>query len=150
VAGNKLVIIGMNNPQSDLPEHAFWPAPEGCAGHRLWLMATARTGISQDDWLAMTDRRNLLVGPWSKQEAVAAATALRPSLEGRTVLALGREVAWCLGMDCEFGDYQWDWRDWRSIPHPSGLNRWYNCDAQRIAVEIMLADYIRGYEESSL
>ena len=143
----RLVIVGEVNPQSTDPARALWTQPPGCAGHRLWQMATARTGISEEDWLAMTDRRNLCVGGWEGEAATAEAERLTVELAGRTVVVLGALVA------SEFrrladaphpvGQIVW-WheRDWVAIPHPSGLNRVYNNPVTRASVEILLADLI--------
>lgn len=146
--GHRLVIVGMDNPQSARPEHALWTQPPGCSGHRLWRMATARTGISEEEWLAMTDRRNLCVGGWDLQRAKAQAEEWRPELEQRTVVQLGVSVYGAMRHHSHRGmlrmplEWQID-RDWVYIPHPSGLCRSYNDDTIVAAVEIVLADLIR-------
>jgi len=132
----------MDNPLSDDPRRALWTQPVGCTGHRLWQMATARTGISESDWLERTQRMNLCVGGWSKRAAIEKMQEIRPSLTDRTCIMLGREVAWTFGMDQDFLHWTPHMHDWVAIPHPSGLNHWYNCDGQRAAVEILLADIL--------
>lgn len=145
----RFVVVGMTNPVSERPEHALWTQPDGCSGHRLWQMATARTGVSQEDWLAMTDRRNLCVGEWNRDLARAAARRMVPELMSRTTVLLGNDVAECFpstGMMCQWaksmGTPPRAPPPWIHIPHPSGMNRWYNSPANRVCVEVLLGDLV--------
>ncbi len=143
----RFVIVGMCNPQGNPP---LWTDPPGCAGHRLWQMATARTGISQEDWLAITDRRNLCLGKeWCREEARISAHAMVPELSSRTTVLLGGEVASCFPSCGLIGHWAKGYgtpprnpRPWVTIPHPSGMCRWYNEAANRAAVEILLGDLV--------
>ena len=145
----KITIVGMNNPLSRRPEHALWPQPDGCSGHRLWLMATARTGITQDEWIAMTDRRNLCTGDWDRDQARLQARAWIPELSGRTTILLGAEVANCFpstGLMCQWAK---SWgsppraaNPWIHIPHPSGRNHYYNDPKNVACVEVLLGDLV--------
>lgn len=142
------VIIGMNNPLSDDPRAALWPDPPGCTGWRLWQMLHERTGASQRDYLRAFERRNLLVGKhWDPVAARAASEGLWEALEGRTVLLLGQDVRRVLWLPRE---PELLWRSeagvtWCSVPHPSGLNRWYNDQAHAAAVGLRLEElYERG------
>lgn len=142
-----LVILGEMNPQSSDPTHALWTRPAGCAGHRLWQMATARTGVTEEEWLEMTDRRNLCVGSWDSETATDEAVRIAPELASRTVLILGALVAseFRRIADAPHPVNQiiwWEARDWVAIPHPSGLNRLYNNQVTKASVEILLADLI--------
>jgi hypothetical protein len=150
----RFVIVGMNNPLSQRPEHALWTQPDGCSGHRLWQMATARTGVSQHDWLRMTDRRNLVVGEWDRELGRVAARAMIPDLLHRTTVLLGSEVASCFpstGLICQWarphGTPPRAAPPWIHIPHPSGQNRWYNDPANRACVEILLGDLVEMCRE---
>ncbi len=146
-----ITVVGMNNPQSTRPEHALWTQPDGCTGHRLWLLATSLTGISQEDWLAVADRRNLCVGEWSREAARAQADAWREELADRTVIMLGSEVLctmrdWNDPADRLLRPLEWHHsRDWFLLPHPSGLNRWYNCQVSRMAAQIRLRDVLAAH-----
>lgn len=148
---SKIVIIGMNNPESDDPAHALWTQPAGCTGHRLWRMATARTGISEEQWLAATDRRNLCIGEWDLRRAWAQADAWREELRSRTVLMLGVEVMLAMresGIGTPGSEHlmYFHWRedvDWCLLPHPSGLNRVWNQHVHVVAAEMLLEDIIR-------
>lgn len=46
----KPLIVGMNNPLSATPEHALYPWPRGCAGHRLYEMRAAAGGVLARLW----------------------------------------------------------------------------------------------------
>lgn len=151
---DKIVIIGMCNPQSTRPEHALWTQPPGCTGHRLWQLATARTGVSEDEWLAMTDRRNLCTGSWDRARAREQAEAWRDELAGRTVIQLGLEVLAAMRcytrrdwpQDILYRRLEWQrGRDWIMVPHTSGLSHFYNADGHRAAVEILLQELIEQW-----
>jgi hypothetical protein len=154
----RIVILGMNNPLSNDPKFALYPAPEGCAGHRLWRMANARTGISRQSWVERTDRRNLCTGEWDKTGATIVARQLREELwdTEHAVLCMGSQVAHLMHVVEE--PLMWARsatrnvphvdarRHFVKIPHPSGRNLWYNNPVHRVAVEILLADLL--YEDS--
>lgn len=142
----RFAIIGMANPQGNRP---LWTRPEGCTGHRLWQLAAARTGIGEEEWLAMTDRRNLCGTEWSRDEARVEARKLWLELQQVTTIMLGAEVASCFpstGLMCQWavggGTPPRAPFPWIHIPHPSGQNRWYNDDKNRVGVEILLADLV--------
>jgi hypothetical protein len=150
VSDQRLVVVGMNNPASRDPRAALWPDPPGCAGHRLWEMARARTGISQSEWLVLTDRRNLCVGDWSHSAARRQAAAWHDELRGRTVLQLGVSVMCAMRVEGDTLRRPLEWhptRDWVDIPHPSGLCRSYNNSVVRTAVEILLAELVEMHRE---
>lgn len=145
----RFVIVGMNNPLSRDPRRALWPQPDGCTGHRLWQMATARTGVTMEEWVAMTDRRNLVSGEWDREAAREQARRWVPELQSRTTILLGSEVAGCfpsIGMICQWarpkGTPPRAAPPWIHIPHPSGRNRWYNDPACVLATEILLGDLV--------
>lgn len=156
----KLVVIGMNNPQSADPARALFPDPPGCAGHRLWQMATARTNISMERWLQVTELVNLVnATEWDEEAARQRAPELIARYAKSTVVLLGNEVARHMRVRCapalgwalpsvEFPER----RDWCVIPHPSGLNREYNNEVIRAAVEFRLADLLHqlGHDMTAL
>lgn len=151
---SRFVIVGMCNPQGNRP---LWTQPEGCTGHRLWRLAAARTGISEEEWLSITDRRNLCRGrEWDRDEAMLRAREWMIELSDTTTVLLGAEVAGCFpstGMICQWarprGTPPRAAPPWIHIPHPSGLNRWYNDPANQACVEVLLGDLVemcRGRE----
>jgi hypothetical protein len=143
-ATKRIVIVGMTNPLSRRPEHALFTRPEGCTGNRLWKMATARTGISEREWLQMTDRRNLCLGEWNRADARVSAREMLLEIENKTTILLGSEVALCFpscGMLAQWHRGRAT-RPWIHLPHPSGRNHWYNDRGMQAGVEILLADLV--------
>jgi len=134
-------IVGMNNPQGNLP---LWPDPPGCTGWRMWQMITEVTGCNKRQYLHAVERVNIVEGKvWSAATARANARALQTRLEGRTTLLLGAAVPAALGRPRQpWGSWQLGYFGrYAVIPHPSGLNRWYNEQfnralAQKILVEV--------------
>lgn len=135
----KFVIVGMNSPKSSEP---LSTDPPTGSGHRLWQLATARSGISQEDWLEIAHRINLCEGEWNIDDAMRLANSLRTDLAATTTIFLGVEV--CRAMWFAEPPLQWDrrGRPWVMIPHPSGQNIWYNNKAFCAAVECLLDDLI--------
>ena len=126
---SKVVLLGLNNPLSERPEMALWPHPAGCTGHRIWRMINLRMPCSPEEYKVGFDRMNILNSrEWIPREARLAAPEIWESLRGRTVIILGREGADVLGLD--YPDWvlesEQDGVRFRVLPHPSGLNRWYN------------------------
>jgi hypothetical protein len=147
----RFVVVGMNNPQGN---HALWTRPKGGTGHRLWELAAARTGVTQLQWLGMTDRRNLCQEEWDMEAARIQARVWTPELWSRVTVLLGAEVARCFpstGLICQWakphGTPPRAAPPWVTIPHPSGMNRWYNDPINRAAVEILLGDVVEMCRE---
>jgi hypothetical protein len=132
------IIIGMNNPISDVPEHALWPDPPNCAGWRLQQMS----GLSKHEYLRAFERRNLLIGPWLYVRAVKAANDMRPELAGRRVVLLGAEVRRAFGFkdNAQHGTTDLFSTTWYFLPHPSGRNLWYNDPANVKVAETLLKE----------
>ena len=146
----RTVVIGMNNPHSEDPEQALAPYPKGVAGQRLHdMLAEVRPDTFRSVYMRGFDRRNMLIGRvWSLGAARQVAPALWQSLEGRRVLLLGVEVlsalklpqvpalAWQRSTPSLFGGAGPE--RWCYVPHPSGLNRWYNFPVHRAMVGMRL------------
>jgi hypothetical protein len=68
---------------------------------------------------------------------------MEAELTTETVVWLGKAVG-AIAQCTE--PLQWSWieRDWTMLPHPSGLNRWYNVDTNRRCAETMLGDLLGG------
>lgn len=140
------VLVGMNNPISQRPEHALYPAPAGCAGHRLWSVLHEETGCGLRAYLEAFERVNVLVGSWDRSRAREAARGLRSRLAGRTILLLGREVhrAFEAPTDVELLDCYWEGETvLYLLPHPSGRNLWYNKESNRRLVGALLGRLYR-------
>lgn len=131
------MIIGMNNPLSSDPEHALYPHPPGCTGERIFRMLSGEIpGYAEEDYLAEWDRRNLIGGrAWptgvgAKQYHKLAAQAFLTALQGseRSVVLLGREVQAAFDVRLPPLSRERVRAGWWActLPHPSGLNRWFN------------------------
>ncbi len=105
---------------------------EGRAGRRLADLM----GLSFDDYLRLTERVNLFKARPEHEgkgdgfpvaEARKLANAMRPQLEGRRVILAGFGVAKAFGLDQE--PLRWQvglGHRVAVVPHPSGVNRWWN------------------------
>jgi len=139
-----LLIGQAPGPNTD-PECPLFPVPARATGGRLQEL----TGLTRGDYLRTFDRMNLLpYFPGSDAQgdrfpvpdAKFAARAIRPLLNGRTVVLVGRNVATAFGFKFEFHEWCEHWYARRRCsvqkdngtcrmavtPHPSGRSRWYN------------------------
>jgi hypothetical protein len=143
------VLVGMNNPLSSDPKYALFPAPSGVTGHRIYQMLQDIGAVQfRKEYIDAFDRRNVLNSrTWDKREARTAGPQLWRELSGRTVCLLGREVLAAIGLQ-QTMPLEWHGPDefrtgpqperWCYIPHPSGLNHWYNNSVCRLAVGLRL------------
>lgn len=149
------MLIGMNNPLSSDPEHALYPHPPGCTGNRIFRMLAGEIpGITEDQYLERFDRRNLIggrawpVGVGAKQHHRLAAQSFLKELEGseRRVVLLGRDVQAAFDVRLPPLSYERARAGWWVIclPHPSGLNRWYNEGSNEREAARLLARLYRG------
>lgn len=149
------ILLGMNNPLSRRPEHALYPEPSGCTGHRIFMMLkSVLPEISEEDYLSKFDRRNMLVGEeWKLELARHAAADIWPLTRGRKIVMLGAQVCRAMGLSngsravpplCWQTVATYGGAQWAQVPHPSGLNRWYNQPGNRAAAAAFLAELYRG------
>ena len=147
------LLIGMNNPLSSHPEGALYPRPPGCTGHRIFLMLRSQIPeITEKQYLARFDRRNVLTGVWNLQRARAAAADIWPHMMGRRFALLGKDVTRAFGLhrgERDAPPLMWQelgYRDthWALLPHPSGRNMWYNTPGNRDRAAQFLAELYRG------
>lgn len=155
------VLVGMNNPLSSKPEHALYPAPERVTGWNIWRMLHETCGMTRQEYLRAFDRRNLVDGVmWNRGLAKERAPRLWSELDGRVVAFLGREVAdimsqgvgtleplvWATPM----GGILQDGGPARVclIPHPSGLNHWYNNPTNRAAAALRLEQMYEDWKNA--
>lgn len=132
----------MNNPLSLDPEHALFPAPAGCTGHRIFRMLEEHNpGLLRAEYLRVFDRRNMLTAvKWNKGAARVAAPGVWSRLVGRQVVILGSEPRLALGLP-RAGEVYWREDDgvrWCSLPHPSGRCLWYNDRVNRLCAGLLL------------
>jgi len=159
----RIVVIGqaLNRAAGTGPHFKRWGARwarrvaiTGTIGRKLARLS----GLEFHEWMRRTERLNL-INRWPgrdgifgdafpMKEAVANAYRLHPRLHGRMVILLGRNVADAFTLTdlrelrwCAFGCEELEWT-MAIVPHPSGLNRWWN-DAvnQRKAGRFLLKAY---------
>lgn len=143
------VLIGMNNPVSSNPEHALYPYPPGCTGHRLLEMLQSRMpDVGRREYLGRFDRRNLVPHKtWSASIAAKHADELFVTFfgTGRTIVLLGNDTVKAFNIPRLLIHPQIvGGATWRQIPHPSGRNLWYNSETNRALVAALLEDLYRG------
>lgn len=145
--GMKPILLGMNNPISSDSEHALYPYPPGCTGHRLWEMLRAvRPEVMRWDYLKTFDRRDLVSGKlWTISLARDAVRELVLP-PGSVVVVLGEEVRRVLSLErCLIHPRSSpDWPEpggpvFRQLPHPSGRNPWYRHPTNRLLAGLLLA-----------
>lgn len=139
------VLIGMNNPVSAAPEHALFPYPPGCTGHRIYEMLQERVpDVTRRQYLDAFDRRNVVSAKvFDKKLAREGAAKLEQEFwgSGRTIVLLGNDTVAAFGHPRSLVHPQViAGATWRQIPHPSGLNRWYNDPENRKLVSMLLED----------
>lgn len=122
----KPLIVGMNNPYGTDPYYALYPLPVHSAGGRLYQMLKEATGISRHRYLEVFDRINLCSGPWSLPAARETADAISRAAH-TTIVMLGKDVqrAFCMSLE-PLESCVLDGATFHALPHPSGLNPWYN------------------------
>lgn len=146
-----ILLIGQApGPNSD-PDLPLYPLPAGKSGGRL----AAYMGIDYSEYLMRFDRANLLYEHPGRHRsndyfpdrlARVAAEAMLQVLEGRRLVALGRETGDALGYPL-LGYHSWTrcprWGVRIAVaPHPSGRSRWYNDEGnQREARQFWLSTF---------
>src|SRR5438552_4023849 len=117
----KPLLVGEMNPYGGDEYYALFPAPDGCAGHRLCCHIL---GMHRKSYLEAFERRNLCWGRWSMAEAYRRAAELR--LHRGPLILLGSKVARAF----EFVPFEpfttADAGRTLVLPHPSGLCRMWN------------------------
>lgn len=140
----RLYLLGSNNPESSDPRHALFPHNEASTGYRMWKMVEEASGLPMDDWLAGTQRVNLLTDmilPRGYQGAMRRrGDFLRTMIHDRIVVVLGKDVAEAMRLDTELFVWGGPSGRWVTIPHPSGRNHWYNNPVHRFAAGALLYD----------
>lgn len=143
------VLIGMNNPVSSAPQHALFPHPPGCTGHRIYEMLRERIPtVTRREYLDAFDRRNVVSGKlYDKKLAREGAAKLEQEFwgSGRTVVLLGNDTVAAFGFPRLLIHPQViGGTTYRQIPHPSGRNLYYNDLDNRRVVAMLLEDLFNG------
>lgn len=129
----KTVIVGFSPSHDGDPKR---PLAGVGSGHRLARLC----GLSVDEYLETFERINLYYDTPKKIDrptrlaGEVTASMLKARFAGRRIILLGRGVASAFGFGDEdlmvwFRVVSWDTQDrtlFALLPHPSGLNRWYN------------------------
>lgn len=147
----RVVLLGLDNPRTDDPHFALFPRPAGSAGHRLLLLIQeVSPNFSETDYLRLFDRRNLGRHPVPKHPEGRARLWLNLEREfsGRRVVALGSAVRDASGLNgtTPIGEFLRTPRglvELAWLPHPSGMNRWYNSRENRAAAGKFLSSLVR-------
>lgn len=150
----KPILVGMVNPISVKPEHALYPAPEGCTGHRIFRMLKSRVPeVTERQYLEAFVRLNLCIGEWEPAAARRSATVIASTAPiGTTIVLFGREVQKAFGLKDPPDVLPRRGDDlfvgvpiFRCLPHPSGRCRWYHDPLQREAASLLLEElYMRS------
>jgi hypothetical protein len=158
----KPIIVGLSNPYSNDPANALVPWPDGCAGYRLWKMASniGSRFLGQQDYIQAFDRRNLCPAAIQRRLQRRYGKYLAKKLKdtfppGATVFLLGREVLDAFN-SCVDESLQpilihpqvADGITWRWLPHPSGRVTQYNDPVLRTLVGMALADALENSHAS--
>ena len=134
-----LLIGQAPGPNTD-PALPLFPVPWTSAGGRLVQFM----GITRGHYLMAFDRINLLQtfpgkhkrdDKFPMRDAKIAARAIRPLLEDRVVILIGRNVAEAFELKIEF--HEWVpvlpfCKTLAVVPHPSGRNHWYNSQENKL------------------
>lgn len=143
----RTIIIGMNNPHCQEARYALYPAPEGCAGHRLWGLLHARTGATKGEYIKGFERLNLVDAPkWEMRTARRTAQLMLEddTLEGRRIVLLGTSVRTAFRLPPVLvKPVVVRGVTFRQLPHPSGRCRWYNDPKHRAIAGMLLEEEMR-------
>lgn len=137
------VLVGQNNPYSSDPRYALAPYPVNVTGWRIWRMLNEQCGVKRAQYMRAFDRRNALTArKWDYHAARRESGGMMDTLGGRRVCVLGRDTLSALGLRGTVRPLEWQEHrsgaQWCYVPHPSGLNLWYNDDLNRTAVGLRL------------
>ena len=136
-----ICLVGMCNPY--LGAEPLSPRVKNSSGWRLWKMLNDRCGLPMDQYEAAFTRYNLFNGPiWYDDRAEENAECIKDDfVRGDVAILLGERVCGAMGVDKVLIHPQVvDGVEYRVIPHPSGLCRFYNEPLYRDLVAMMLED----------
>lgn len=133
------LIVGEHKPYGSDPQYAIYPLPENSAGGRL---CSVILGMQRTEYLRAFNRVNLCSDKWSMPAARQRALQLMQD-RGGTHILLGRKVASAYGLATLEALTCRETTAPRSmkfllIPHPSGLNRFWNAPDSVTRVRMFL------------
>lgn len=144
----KPVLVGTDNPHSVDPEDALSPHPYAATGWRIWKMLNERTGATEKQYMRRFQRCNvtdLNLMTSSTGRVVTPDGLARVFRRAGQVVLLGDQVRRYFGLPrVLLHPIARDGVTYRQVPHPSGLNRFYNCPAQRALVAALLEELYHG------
>lgn len=148
----KTLLVGMNNPLSTSDRFAFYPKPSRSSGARLLRLLQRQDGsITSDHYLRAFDRTNVMTGKrWSLEEARKQFQNNRDKYSGRRILVFAKLTLQAMGLQVKkVGEFtKTDDFEYAYVPHPSGLNRFYNSEKNREDVSWLLyLEYQKGIAE---
>lgn len=157
---NRLIIIGLSNPHSDLAEEALAPFPERSSGWRLAKMASDACNVDFVTYMHQTDRRNLLkhdqIGKenTSARAKISARWMLKFQIpKDSEVVLLGHDVFEAFSPHLSkplertlIHPQVIDGITWRWLPHPSGRSRHYNDPSMRALAGMLIGDAITAQQ----
>ncbi|QNH71870.1 hypothetical protein P9VFCI_157 [Rhizobium phage P9VFCI] len=134
----RTVLLGMNNPD---PKDAFSTKKPGASGARLLSFINEYLIVEANETLVdgtlfeeCFQRRNIIDdSDWSFSQARHNKDNVLWSVEMRRVIVFGKGPVEALSLD--LNDFEWKaiaTTVWCKMPHPSGLNRYYNDSEVRV------------------
>jgi hypothetical protein len=125
------------------------PDPVGGAGHRLWeALRAVRPDFTSDEYRSRFEPRTLLQYPARVGQRRMALLRLVSGLGGRPLVVIGTAMRDAAGLTralpCEpvhtqHGDMVW-------LPFPSGRNRWWSVEVNRVGAALYLLGALEGLE----
>lgn len=159
----KPIIVGLNNPYSQRPEHALAPFPERSAGERLWKMyneldpiyiGAQAAQIDKLRYMNAFDRCNLFgdhFPPGEQARRLIAKRLVATFPKGSTVILLGHKVRLAFNLALSkkikhilIHPQVIDGLTWRWLPHPSGRSTQYNDPVMKMLAGLTLADVLKN------
>lgn len=140
----KPILIGSDNPHSSDPTMALTPYIPGTTGHRIWKMLNGRVpSATHQDYVTAFQRVNLEDFPLmeSSSGSVIIPNELQKIMKRSTVVLFGDNVRRAFGLPKLFlHPIERDGVVYRQVPHPSGVNRFYNDPTMRELVAMLLEE----------
>lgn len=139
ITDQRIVFLCMT---SETEKEPLWPMQTRSSGHGLWKLINAALDWDRETYLSRTTRINFKTKPGDMPIDVI--NARRNEIELRTalqrVICLGSVVSRLFNAPDEL--MTWDGNK-AVIPHPAGINRWYNMDENRAAVVDFLREALK-------
>lgn len=129
----RLLIVGLDNPQSGDPRHALYPVPRGCTGYRLWQMMQDVQELQVRAYVNIPKTNLFPCGRMEKRLVESAGSLVQSQIRSGkwSAVLLGavvRDAVMPVLRDYAPGEWCALQKSARVcwIPHPSGRNHAYN------------------------